>query len=43
MYNWNQFRNFPKFSGMSAQEQARPYFLYQSNMMMEQSANAFSK
>ena len=40
MYNWNQFRNFPKFKNMSAQEQARQYFLYQSNMMMEQSANA---
>ena len=40
MYNWNQFRNFPKFKDMSAQEQARQYFLYQSNMMMEQSANA---
>ena len=40
MYNWNQFRNFPKFKDMSQQEQARQYFLYQSNMMMEQSANA---
>ena len=40
MYNWNQFRNFPKFSNMSAQEQARQYFLYQSNIMMEQSSNS---
>ena len=40
MYNWNQFRNFPKFKEMSAQEQSRQYFLYQSNMMMEQSSNS---
>ena len=42
MYNWNQFRNFPKFKDMSAQEQARQYFLYQSNIMMEQSAAAIA-
>ena len=40
MYNWNQFRNFPKFKDMSQQEQARQYFLYQSNIMMEQSSNS---
>ena len=42
MYNWNQFRNFPKFKDMSAQEQTRQYFLYQSNIMMEQSAAAIA-
>jgi len=40
MYNWNQFKSFPKFKDMSQQEQARQYFLYQSNIMMEQSSNS---
>lgn len=40
MYNWNQFRNFPKFKNMTPQEQARQYFIYQSNIMMEQSSNS---
>lgn len=40
MYNWNQFRNIPKFKGLPPQEQARQYFIYQSNMMIEQSSNS---
>jgi len=39
MWSWNQFRNLPKNQGLSAQEQARQYFIHQSNMMMESSFN----
>ena len=40
MWSWNQFRNLPKNQGLSAQEQARQYFIHQSNMMMEASSIA---
>jgi hypothetical protein len=39
MWSWNQFRNLPKNQGLSPQEQARQYFIHQSNMMMEASNN----
>jgi len=40
MYNnWEQFRNLPRIQTLSPQEQARQYFLHQSNTMME---NTFS-
>jgi len=35
MWSWNQFRNLPRNQGLSPQEQARQYFIHQSNMMME--------
>jgi len=35
MWSWNQFRNLPKNKELSVQEQARQYFIHQSNMMME--------
>lgn len=41
MYNnWEQFKNLPKIQTLSPQEQARQYFLYQSNMMMENNFSA---
>jgi hypothetical protein len=39
MWSWNQFRNLPKNQGLSPQEQARQYFIHQSNMIMEASFN----
>jgi hypothetical protein len=42
MWSWNQFRNLPRNQGLSAQEQARQYFIHQSNMMMEASSNSNS-
>ena len=39
MWSWNQFRNLPKNQTLSAAEQARQYFIHQSNMMMEASIN----
>ena len=39
MWSWNQFRNLPRNQGLSPQEQARQYFIHQSNMMMEASNN----
>jgi len=39
MWSWNQFRNLPKNQRLSPQEQARQYFIHQSNMMMEASSN----
>lgn len=42
MYNWNQFRNFPKIKELNQNEQIRQYLIYQSNMMMEQSLTQVS-
>jgi len=39
MWSWNQFRNLPRNQGLSPQEQARQYFIHQSNMIMEASFN----
>ena len=39
MWNWNQFKNLPRNRDLSAQEQSRQYFIYQSNMMYEASVN----
>lgn len=38
MWSWNQFRNLPRNQGLSPQEQARQYFIHQSNMIMETSS-----
>jgi len=40
MWSWNQFRNLPRNQKLNAQEQARQYFIHQSNMMMEASSVA---
>ena len=40
MWSWNQFRNLPRNQVLSTQEQARQYFIHQSNMMMEATENA---
>jgi hypothetical protein len=39
MWSWNQFRNLHRNQGLSPAEQARQYFIHQSNMMYEASLN----
>ena len=41
MMNWQQFKNLPKIQSLPPQEQARQFFIYQSDRIHEASmANA---